>query len=126
MGAYDFLQSSTGRLAGFSFLSVSVLSAKAPECSRGRSKNKEASKSLDEKNELKNHFRIFEGYDQCSDSAFLREASGQLANRKWIVAREIGSGKDKVCDSCHHNLTKKKRQIIFAGKTLAAFLGDNL
>jgi len=65
-------------------------------------------KSLDEKNELKNQFRIFEGYDQCSDSAFLREASSQLANRKWIVAREIGSGKDKSLQQLTSQFERKK------------------
>lgn len=98
MGAHGVLLSSTGGLAGFSFFS-----AKAPEYSRGRSKNGSVYFIFRQlKNELKIsfRFRIFEGYYryyQCPGLSdfFLKEASSQLANRKRIVAREIWSGKDK-------------------------------
>lgn len=55
----------------------------------------------------------------------LKEASSQLANQKWIVAREIGASKDKSLQQLTPQFERKSRQKVFVGKTLAAFLvGD--
>jgi hypothetical protein len=50
---------------------------------------------------------------------FLKEASSQLANRKWIVAREIGSGKDKSLQQLPSQFGQKNAARKFSSKKLS-------